>query len=69
MELALVQEAVEAWTAEDQDHLAAYLSVLRLQRTTDHSDELSRRLDDRDPGNWLTLSELKDRLSRADGSS
>ncbi len=69
MKLAVVQKEIEAWTPEDQDQLAAYLSVLRLQRTAEHAEELNRRLSDRDPDHWLTLAELKDKLSNDDASS
>ena len=68
MNLAVVQKEIEAWTPEDQDQLAAYLAVLRVQRTGEHAEELSRRLNDRDPDHWLTLPELKDQLRRDDGS-
>lgn len=69
MRLAVVQKEVEAWTPEDQDQLAAYLTVLRLQRTAEHAEELNRRLGDHNPDHWLTLSELKDKLSNdADAS-
>ncbi len=69
MNLTVVQKEVEAWTPEDQDQLAAYLTVLRMQRTAEHAEELDRRLSDRDPDHWLTLSELKDKLSENDDSS
>ena len=69
MNLAVVQKEIEAWTPEDQDQLAAYLTVLRMQRTPEHADELSRRLNDRDPDHWLSLSELKDKLRQDNGSS
>ena len=69
MNLAVVQKEIEAWTPEDQDQLAAYLTVLRMQRTAEHAEELNRRLSDRDPDHWLTLSELKDRLDKDDTSS
>ncbi len=62
MDLATVQKAVEAWTPDHQDQLAAYLTILRLQRSTAHGEELSRRLRDRDPDRWLTLSELTEKL-------
>ena len=69
MNLAVVQKEIEAWSPEDQDQLAAYLTVLRMQRSPEHADELNRRLSDRDPNHWLTLSELKDKLNEDDASS
>ncbi len=69
MNLAVVQKEIEAWTPEDQDQLAAYLTVLRMQRTAEHAEELDRRLSDRDPDHWLTLPELKRKLREDDGAS
>ncbi len=68
MNLAVVQDEVETWSSDDQDQLAAYLTVLRMQRTAEHAAELSRRLSDRDPDHWLTFPELKDKLREDDGS-
>ena len=39
-------------------------AVIRLRRSPEHSEELGRRLDDRSPGNWLSLQELKQRLQQ-----
>jgi hypothetical protein len=58
MELNVVEKEVATWTPEDQDRLAAYLTILRLKRS-DHAQELSRRLDDRNPANWVSLAEVK----------
>jgi hypothetical protein len=59
MDLKVVEREVASWSAEDQDHLAAYLTVLRLKRCPDYAQELTRRLDDRDPANWVSLAEVK----------
>lgn len=64
MSFVTVQKEVECWDDEDQDRLAAYLATLRLRRTEAHAAELRRRLDDRDPGNWLSLEEVKSRLEK-----
>jgi hypothetical protein len=61
MTLAVVQKEIESWQQEDLDRLAASLSVLRLKRDPAHAKELARRIDDRTPGNWLTLDEFKKR--------
>ncbi len=62
MELVLVQQEVANWAPEEQDELAAYLEVLRLQRTADHAEELSRRVSDNAPESWMPLEEVKKRL-------
>ena len=59
MDLRVVEREVASWSPEDQDRLAAYLTVLRLKRSPNHTQELTRRLDDRDPANWVSLAEVK----------
>ena len=56
---ATIQKELQTWNTDDQDRLAAYLTVLRLKRDSIHSDELRRRSEDRDPHNWLRLEEVK----------
>lgn len=63
MTLETVQREIEKWDPEDQDRLAASLSVLRLKRDRAHAAKLGDRLDDKSPGNWLTLDELKRALA------
>ncbi len=65
MTLAMIEKEIEQWDSEQQDSLAAYLSVLRLKRDPTHAKELARRLDDKAPGSWLTLEELKGKLAQA----
>jgi hypothetical protein len=60
MDLKVVEKEVATWAPEDQDRLAAYLTVLRLQRSPGYAQELTRRLDDRDPANWVSLAEVKE---------
>ena len=59
MDLAIVEKEVATWTPDDQDRLAAYLTVLRLERSPDHARDLTRRLDDRAPSSWVKLSDLE----------
>ena len=60
MDLEVVEKEVATWAPEDQDRLAAFLTVLRLRRSPPHLQELTRRLDDRAPGNWVSLDELRE---------
>jgi hypothetical protein len=46
---------------EQQDHLAAFLVHLRHQRDAHVSQEITTRISDRNPQNWLTLNELKEK--------
>jgi hypothetical protein len=59
MDLNVVEKEVATWAPEDQDRLAAYLTILRLERSSDHAQELTRRLADRDPANWVSLAKVK----------
>jgi hypothetical protein len=53
-QIALLAEA-------QQDHLAAFLVSLRRQRDTGARQEIARRIDDKQPENWLTVDELKEK--------
>ena len=64
MTFTTIQKEIETWNTDDQDRLAAYLTVLRLKRDSNHADELKRRLEDKDPQNWLSLDEVKKSLNR-----
>ena len=64
MNLAAIQKEVESWTDEDQDRLATHLAILRLKRSG-HIEEMSRRLDDKSPGKWLPLAEIKKKSDHA----
>ena len=65
MSLVTVQKEIEQWNSEEQDRLAASLSVLRLKRNPSHAKELAHRLNDKTPENWLTLDQLKQKLAQA----
>jgi len=58
-----VQTVVEQWSPDEQDRLAAFLTVLRLRRDPEYLKELDRRLDDKDPSHWLTLREVHEKLN------
>lgn len=47
---------------EDQDQLAAFIVHLRHERDPEYSQELERRLDDRDSRNWVQLEDLEKEL-------
>jgi len=44
---------------EHQDQLAAYLVHLRHQRDSKAPAETRRKIEDKNPANWLSLDELK----------
>lgn len=59
MDLEVVEKEVASWAPEEQDRLAAFLTVLRLKRTPGHVQELPRRLDDSSPTNWVGLDVVR----------
>ena len=59
MNLEVVEKEVASWTPEEQARHAAFLTVLRVKRTPDHVQELTRRLDDRDSTHWVSLDEVR----------
>ncbi len=63
MSIVEVKEEIQNWPPKDQDHLAAYLTVLRLNRDPDFRKELRELKGDTNPEHWLSLDELKEKLS------
>ncbi len=47
---------------EAQNQLAAFIVHLNHERDPEYSQELERRLDDRDSKNWVPLGDLKAEL-------
>jgi len=45
---------------DQQDQLAAYLVHLRHQRDARLRDELSSRLDDKNPDHWISTDQLRE---------
>jgi len=58
MSIATLQQEVQALPAEDQDRLAAFLLSLRMKRDG-LLQEISRRLDDKDPSHWVEWNAAK----------
>lgn len=57
-----LKKEIASLEADAQDQLAAFLVHLRHERDPAHSRELERRLDDRDPKNWVPLGDLEAEL-------
>ena len=45
---------------EQQDHVVAYLVHLRHMRDPLNRQDLTRKLDDRDPSHWISVDQLKE---------
>ena len=61
MDVAAIQHELEHLPADQQDRLAAFLTVLRMKREGLMS-ELQRRWDDKDPSNWISWDVAKSEL-------
>jgi hypothetical protein len=59
MTLEQLRTEIKAMPAREQDELAAYLVHLRHQRDTSIATEIARKIDDKNPANWITLEELR----------
>ena len=64
MSMAEVMREVAGWPRTHQKQLAAFLLHLRLQDDTSWRKEMARRIDDRDPKNWVRLEDLTKSLKR-----
>lgn len=63
MTMAEVQKEVAGWDAGAQRKLMAFLASLAFQQEGVDAAELSRRVTDPNPDNWMSLDEARKRLS------
>lgn len=61
MSLEEIKTEVAGMSQEQQDQLAAYLVHLRHQRDSRIREEITARIDDKDPGKWVSLGELREK--------
>jgi hypothetical protein len=64
MTLEIVEKEVATWAPEDQDRLAAYLTLLRLKRSPDHAQECPPQ----SPSPTLPRGAVEGAPSRSEGS-
>ena len=64
MSLEQVKQEVAALAPAERRHLMGYLVSLNL--TDEDRAKLARKIDDRDPANWLTLEQLDEKLKALD---
>ncbi|MCM8527930.1 MAG: hypothetical protein NE327_15520 [Lentisphaeraceae bacterium] len=57
--LNTVKKEVSELTEEEQDNLAAYLTVIRLKRTQTHADKLSDKLNNSKQSDWENFDDIK----------
>lgn len=57
-----LKKEIAALKPPAQDELAAFIVHLKHERDSEHSKELDRRLDDRNPENWIRLEDAEEAL-------
>ena len=64
MSMAELMREVADWPRMRQNKLAAYLLHLRLREDSGWRTEMTRRIDDHNPKNWVRLEDLTKPLKR-----
>jgi hypothetical protein len=59
MSMAEIMREVADWPSKRQNELAAFLLHLRLEKDSAWRSEMTRRIDDKNPANWVPLREWK----------
>ena len=63
MSFEAIQQEITTWDVENLRKLQALVVSLRLrQDEPDFAEKMARKIDDRTPGNWVTLEEFGQRL-------
>jgi len=60
--IAELKAEVDRLSPEEREHLAAYLKIRKQMQDKEFVKELSRKVDDKNPANWITLEEAEKRL-------
>jgi len=63
MSMAELMREVAALPLQRQNELAAFLLHLRLQDDPEWKTEMARRIDDKNPANWMSLEDWKKELA------
>lgn len=63
MSLAELKQHVLTLAAEEQAELVSFLAERLCRDDPEYRQDLARRIDDRNPDNWVKWSELKKRLN------
>lgn len=61
MSLEQIQAELSGLPQDQQDRVAAYLVHLRHRRDPSISEEITRRIDDKNLAHWIALEELEER--------
>jgi TorA maturation chaperone TorD len=60
MTMEQIKEKLASMPEEQQDHLAAYMVHLRHLRDPLARQEITRKIDDREPSHWISVEQLKE---------
>ena len=63
MSMAELMQKVATLPLQQQNELAAFLLHLQLQHDTEWKSEMARRIDDKNPANWVSLENWKKELA------
>ena len=64
MSMAELMREIAGLSSKRQNELAAFLLHLRLRHDPAWRSEMTRRIDDRDPKNWVRLEDLEKSLGK-----
>jgi hypothetical protein len=59
-----IKDQLAALSRREQDEVIAFLFHLRHAEDTDYQDTLNRRLEDKQPGHWLTPDQFERELDK-----
>lgn len=62
MNVIELQHEIEQLDEKEQKRLLGFMVGLQVRRDSAYREELTRRLDDRDPERWIPLEEMQRRL-------
>ena len=60
MTVEQIKEELSNLPEAQQDHVVAYVVHLRHMREPGTRQELSRRMDDREPSHWISVDQLRE---------
>lgn len=64
MSIETLKREAAALPLEERQHLMGFLVSLNV--TEEEREEMARKIDDRDPKNWLSLEQLDEKLKALD---
>jgi len=66
MSIDAIKQELASLDVERRNEIVAYLLSIDDQNNAEYRSSLTRKIDDKNPANWLTLEEMDRRLSIKD---